>query len=59
MVATNARVVVKSDNQKKYDEISRLAEKQRETGNMDISVRKLGKSLEIKVKGISAHGATP
>ena len=64
MVAESARAVVKADDEKLYDLIrgkAELAAKEAPFADtpLDIKVRKMGKSMEIKTTGVSAHGATP
>ncbi len=59
MVAEGARAVVMADDEKVYDEIKALAEAYRGETDRTLTVRRMGKSLEITAKGISAHGATP
>jgi succinyl-diaminopimelate desuccinylase len=56
MVADYARAVVRGDS---YEALkARVAEYRSETGRQ-IHAKGIGKSLEISVSGISAHGATP
>lgn len=59
MVADSARAVVNSKKQKIYDEIKEKANQWREAGKMQINAKATGKSFEITVKGVSAHGAHP
>lgn len=59
MVASNARALINAANPKCYEDILKLAEEYITNADMDIKTRRLGKSLEIKIKGIPAHGASP
>lgn len=67
MVADSARAVVRAEKTESYDEIRQLAvaykeENCKEGGKAHgakINCKGIGKSLEISVSGISAHGATP
>jgi len=59
MVPENARAVVRSENKAIYDEIREKAEKFREEKGIPVNVRNTGKSLEIQMKGVSAHGSKP
>jgi len=59
MVAENARVVVNAKKAGAYDAIRERAVQLREEGRMKIHTRNMGKSLEITVEGVSAHGARP
>lgn len=59
MVPDYARAVVNAENREIYKEIKELACEVRETEKKDISCRGTGKSLEIVVRGKSAHGSTP
>jgi succinyl-diaminopimelate desuccinylase len=56
MVADYARAVVRGES---YDDVkAKVAEYRNETGRQ-IYAKGVGKSLEISVNGVSAHGATP
>ncbi|MDR1247028.1 MAG: dipeptidase PepV [Clostridiales Family XIII bacterium] len=56
MVADFARAVVRGDS---YEEVkTKVAAYRNETGRQ-IHTKGIGKSLEISVNGVSAHGATP
>jgi succinyl-diaminopimelate desuccinylase len=56
MVADFARAVVRGDS---YEDVkNKVAEYRSETGRQ-IHAKGMGKSLEISVNGVSAHGATP
>lgn len=59
MVADSARAVVKAEDPERYEEILGRIATLREEEKMDIRGRKMGKSLEITVKGVSSHGARP
>ncbi len=59
MVAEKARAVVKAENTDVYDEIKEKARLFREEKDLKISVRGMGKSLEISAEGKAAHGAHP
>lgn len=59
MVADSARAVVKAEDPEVYETIYSKAALLNEEGVMDINTKRKGKSLEIVVKGISAHGARP
>lgn len=63
MVADWARAVIRSDDPAVYTHIKEAAARYREEritdGAAGLAVKGIGKSLEIRTKGISAHGATP
>lgn len=59
MVAEKARAVLLSDDAAVYDGIRETAEKYCEEKGRKISLRRMGKSLEVTARGISAHGAVP
>ena len=59
MVADSARAVLMAGDKRDYDFIRNMATTRKASGDMDISTRIMGKSLEVSVKGVSAHGATP
>lgn len=59
MVADSARALLGSEDKKTYEKIEEQAAEWRSSGRMDIRTRRMGKSLEVKVKGKSAHGAHP
>ena len=54
-----ARAVINDKNGKGYDGIKEKIERFRNEKNCTIKCRSTGKSLEITVKGVSAHGARP
>lgn len=59
MVPDRARAVVHDDDPKRYDRIREMAEQYEMTSGYQLSVRKMGKSLEISAKGKASHGSTP
>lgn len=59
MVADHARVVVNSKKKEVYETIKDRVTQLREEGVMKIYSKPAGKSLEITVQGVSAHGARP
>ena len=59
MVADSARAVLLAKDKSEYDIIRGMAENRKAAGDMDIATRIMGKSMEVSVKGVSAHGATP
>lgn len=59
MVAAKARAVINAGKDSLYDTVSKLADSYRQSGKMDVKTGRVGKSLEIKIKGVSAHGAAP
>lgn len=59
MVADWARAVIKAEDPARYEEFLGRIAFLREEEKLDIRGRKLGKSLEITVKGVSSHGARP
>ncbi|SCJ99415.1 Putative dipeptidase SA1572 [uncultured Eubacterium sp.] len=59
MVAEHARAVVRSDIPESYGQIRALAASYREGTGYKVSVKGVGKSLEITTEGKSAHGAAP
>lgn len=58
MVPDYARVVLRSDKPKVYENLKVKAAKWREEG-VKIKAKGVGKSFEITVEGKSAHGSTP
>lgn len=58
MVADWARAVVLSSNREDYELVRRVCNNLEEEG-FKIKTKGIGKSLEIFVSGISAHGSTP
>lgn len=58
-VADLARAVLHDSSGAGYDKIKDIVEDFRKERKDDIKCRKIGKSLEIVIRGISAHGATP
>lgn len=59
MVADSARAVVNSRDPDAYAAVIDEVEAWRQAGNADIHAKKTGRSLEIRVNGVSAHGAHP
>jgi len=59
MVADFARVVVRDEKVKTYEEIKNKAAKYRELTQHKLNVKGVGKSLEITARGISSHGSRP
>lgn len=59
MVASSARVIVKSDKKSDYDKIRETAKYYEELRGHEIGVRTMGKSLELTAYGVPAHGAHP
>ena len=59
MVAEHARAVVRSDDPERYGQIRALAASYKEGTGYKVSVKGVGKSLEITATGKSAHGASP
>ncbi len=67
MVADWSRAVINSDNKNHYDEIRQMVDEYikkncvagGKTEKATIKVKGVGKSLEISVVGVSAHGARP
>lgn len=58
-VADNARAVIYDDGGGGYDEIKSLLTALREQNGWKINYKGIGKSLEIRTQGVSAHGAKP
>lgn len=58
-VADSARAVVRNTKNSNYDSIKELVADFRNEKNCTISCRGTGKSFEITVKGVGAHGAHP
>lgn len=59
MVADRARVVVLSKNKELYEPLRDKAARWKDEGRAEIATRIVGKSLEITVRGKTAHGAKP
>ena len=59
MVAASARVIVSSQKKTDYDAIRERAAYFEEMYGMPVKTRAIGKSLEITMEGVSAHGALP
>ena len=59
MVPDYARAVLKSDNRDVYEEIKDLGNVFKKEKDIKINFKGVGKSLEVVVRGISAHGAHP
>jgi succinyl-diaminopimelate desuccinylase len=59
MVAANARVILLAQRKEIYEEIKAKAAEFRETAKVQIRTKVIGKTLEIVITGISAHGARP
>lgn len=59
MVADHCRTIVLSDKKEDYEKIKKVVEEYRKEKGYRINVKQIGKSLEIVVHGISAHGARP
>ncbi|MEG0156289.1 MAG: dipeptidase PepV [Anaerovoracaceae bacterium] len=59
MVADYARVVINGKNPGIYEGIKTKVASLRELKQMQITAKAVGKSLEVVVKGVSAHGARP
>lgn len=58
-VADSCRAVVRSGQDGDYDKIKEIVRLFKEETGHKVNVKGVGKSLEITVTGISAHGATP
>lgn len=58
-VADNCRVVVNSSKPEVYDDLKEKITLYREETGYKVNYKGVGKSLEITVTGISAHGAKP
>ena len=58
-VADNCRVVVNSSKPEQYDDIKEKIEIYRAETGYKVNYKGVGKSLEITVTGVSAHGAKP
>ena len=58
-VADNCRVVVNSPKPEQYDDIKEKIAIYREETGYKVNYKGVGKSLEITVTGVSAHGAKP
>ena len=58
-VADHARAVLYDDSGAGYDEIKSMIAAIRENSGWKINCKGIGKSLEIRTQGISAHGAKP
>ena len=59
MVADSARAILLAKDKNEYEFIKQMALTKKEAGEMDIRARVVGKSLELSVQGVSAHGARP
>lgn len=59
MVPDSARAVVLSDNKDDYESIKGFAAQFRSERGYKINTKQIGKSFEITVQGVSAHGAKP
>ena len=59
MVAASARVIVNSQKKSDYEAIREKAAYFEEMYGVPVHTRQIGKSLEISLKGVSAHGAHP
>lgn len=59
VVADHARAVLRDDISGNYDKIKELAAEFRSETGYKLSVKGIGKSLEVSAAGINAHGATP
>lgn len=59
MVADSARAVLRADDMEAYDHIKDLAAEFRSLRHYKVNTKGIGKSLEITVEGVSAHGASP
>lgn len=58
MVADWAKATVLAKDKADYDTIKEIISRKREEG-FEVSGRGVGKSFELSVKGVSAHGSTP
>ncbi|MBQ0079665.1 MAG: Sapep family Mn(2+)-dependent dipeptidase, partial [Eubacterium sp.] len=58
-VANSARAVIHDTSGNGYEDIKNLVALYRDEKDCKINCRGVGKSFEITVKGVSAHGATP
>lgn len=59
MVADYARAMIRDTSGGGYDAVRRKAADFKEEKQVTISCKGIGKSLEIKTEGVSAHGAKP
>lgn len=59
MVADWARAVLSSPDKDDYNPIMSEGEDFKKEKNCNIKIKRVGKSLEIKIKGKSAHGSLP
>lgn len=59
MVADYCRAILLSENRDDYDRIREEIEAYKREKGYRINVRQMGKSLEVIVHGVSAHGARP
>lgn len=59
IVPDSARAVVNSDFKGAYDHIKEVLAEYREETGYKLTVRGVGKSLEIKGEGVACHGASP
>lgn len=59
MVADYARAVILAENKEEYNTIKELLMRLKKEKNYKVTQKQIGKSLEISVKGVSAHGASP
>ena len=58
-VADSCRAVLRSDEDGAYEKIKELVTAYREETDYKLNVKGVGKSLEITVTGVAAHGAKP
>ncbi len=59
MVADHARAIVLSEDRAEYEKIKELLADLRKQKGYRVTQKQIGKSLEIAVQGVSAHGARP
>ena len=59
MVADHARAIVLSEDKAEYEKIKEMLAELRRQKGYRVTQKQIGKSLEIAVQGVSAHGARP
>ena len=59
MVADYARAILLSDDKSDYEKIKEMLAELRKQKGYKVTQKQIGKSLEIVVQGVSAHGAKP
>ena len=59
MVPAFARAIVKSDKKADYEKIRETARYYEELKGIQLGTRAIGKTLELTVSGVTAHGARP